>query len=336
MPAIITAAVPAAAYMLTSSGNKGVPVYVYVIFGAIILAIIAAAVLLAVYMFSYGAEWLLNPFRFLANFIWRSKLKPTGLVEKAAEEYGFTYDPEQDIFYSLMYPWQRKYGYCRLYDESTAPLGIVVDCEPFCFDYGGKKWLIEFWKGQYGMTTGCEVGMFYRDSGPDYFSGALYKSVKDADMLDMSFTLERDGEKDFSCEGKHWWLTGFRLGEFSEPCDLTMYVSIAFKNTRMRDAFLEALCKTGYSQRDVMIEGDTVSVRYREPHTKQPETRTKAIEWIVQERNKLFCTEYKSLTEEYGTMTEKLKAIKEIKPEMYYRMLNMGKTKQIFSSGAKK
>ena len=39
-------------------------------------------------------------------------------------------------------------------------MGMIIDCEPVRFYYGGKKWLIELWKGQYGMTTGCEIGVY--------------------------------------------------------------------------------------------------------------------------------------------------------------------------------
>ena len=37
-------------------------------------------------------------------------------LNKDLAPFGFKYDPYQDIFYSLMYAWQRDYGYCRLYD----------------------------------------------------------------------------------------------------------------------------------------------------------------------------------------------------------------------------
>lgn len=39
---------------------------------------------------------------------------------------GYSYDRYQDIFYSNRYPWQRKYGYCRLYDEASAPYNSFI------------------------------------------------------------------------------------------------------------------------------------------------------------------------------------------------------------------
>ncbi len=41
------------------------------------------------------------------------------------EPFGFAYEPYQDIFYSLQYPWQRELGYCKLYDEGFKRLGCI-------------------------------------------------------------------------------------------------------------------------------------------------------------------------------------------------------------------
>ena len=46
---------------------------------------------------------------------------------------GYDYDWQQDVFYSVRNPWQKQFGYCRLYDESAAPLGMVIDCRAGLF-----------------------------------------------------------------------------------------------------------------------------------------------------------------------------------------------------------
>ena len=93
--------------------------------------------------------------------------KPERIEElnRDLKPFGFAYDYTQDIFYSIMDCWQRNFGYFRLYDEACAAFSMIIDCEPIYFNYNGKKWMIEFWKGQYGMTTGGEVGIYYT-SGP--------------------------------------------------------------------------------------------------------------------------------------------------------------------------
>ena len=76
------------------------------------------------------------------------------------KDAGFAYDLKNDLFYSVMDCWQREMGYCRLYDEGSADFNMVMHCEPVCFTYNGKRWMIELWKGQYGITTGAEIGIY--------------------------------------------------------------------------------------------------------------------------------------------------------------------------------
>lgn len=51
-------------------------------------------------------------------------------INEALNIYGFSFDVMQDIVYSSMYPLQRKFGYCRLYDELAPSLNMKIDCEP--------------------------------------------------------------------------------------------------------------------------------------------------------------------------------------------------------------
>ena len=38
--------------------------------------------------------------------------------------------------------------------------GMVFDCEPLYFSCNGKSYLLELWKGQYGMSTGAGIGFY--------------------------------------------------------------------------------------------------------------------------------------------------------------------------------
>ena len=49
------------------------------------------------------------------------------------EPYGYSYNPGDDLFYSNIDAWQRQMGYSRLYDESAAPMSMIIDCEPIYF-----------------------------------------------------------------------------------------------------------------------------------------------------------------------------------------------------------
>ena len=257
-------------------------------------------------------------------------------LDKIIEAAGYRYDSEQDIFYSHMNAWQRNFGYCRLYDEACAPLGMIVDSEPFCFDYEGRKWLIEIWKGQYDMTTGCEIGI-YNTSGPNLnipggFNGTFYHCVDNSERLDMSCVLKKDGKPLFTRNEKHWWLTGFVLGEFSEPEQLTMEVTITLKDRIMCNVFVNELIKAGYSSKEIKIDNNTVSFEFDKPHLPQPVTRTEETDRIIQKKNKLLCDLYKDITKSSVDLIDKINKVKEQNPEIYNKIRDMGKCRKVFEA----
>jgi len=249
-------------------------------------------------------------------------------LDKLLAIAGYAYDQKQDIFYSTLNPWQRNLGYCRLYDEAGAPLSMIMDCEPIYFNYQGEKWLIEFWKGQYGMVTGGEIGIYksgYNINIFDVWHDTLYNCASDADLLEMSYTLKKNGEYLFTRKDKHWWLTGFILGEFSEPKELTMDLEITLKNSEMLEAFLDGLRNTGYSDSKVNVVGNTVSLTFDIPYSKQPLTRMPLTDWLIQRKNEFLCDTYKELTEPYDSFNDKVKAIEEDAPQLYDQIIRMGK-----------
>ena len=257
-------------------------------------------------------------------------------LNKDLKPYGFAYDMYEDIFYSLMECWQRDLGYCRIYDETCASLSMIIDCEPIRFEYNGIRWLIEFWKGQYGITTGGEVGIYYTN-GPDlnvpgFFDGTFYYSVSDEDRINMAFAFRKNGDLLFTRNGFHWWLTGFKLGEFSDPSELSMDIILELYDTNMCDAFVEALKKAGYSNNEYSVSGRIVSINFDKPHTSQPFSRTSFTEYIMQKNNQSLCSTYENLSEESTDTLDKLETIKNVAPKMYNKILNVGKAPQIFDS----
>lgn len=273
----------------------------------------------------------------------REKLARIGVVSKAGWKdtldrvitaTGYSYDPGQDIFFSHMGAWQRKFGYCRLYDEALVPLSMIIDCEPVYFEYAGKRWMIEMWKGQYALTTGCEIGIYATERPdiniPGMFSGTFYYNASDSELLEMSCCLKKNGETLFTREDKHWWLTGFILGEFSEPSELTQDVNITLKDEVMCNAFVKGLMKAGYTDNEIINHGNTVSLEFGEPRTPQPITRTPATDWVIQRKNELLCNMYQKITETRGSTADKLKVIEAKAPDLYEAILNMGKPKLLY------
>ena len=255
-------------------------------------------------------------------------------LEEAIEIAGYYYEAKQDIFYSNMDAWQRDMGYCRLYDEASVPLGMIIDCEPIEFEYDGKRWLIEFWKGQYDLTTGGEIGIYTTKTPdlniPGIFNGPFYHSAQNEDILQMFFSLKKKGRTLLTREDTHWWLTGFKLGEFSEPSELTMDLNLTLKDKTMRNAFVKALKNAGYSQNEIIINGNTVGLKFDKPRTPQPITRTPEADWIIQRKNKLLCDKYEEITAPYDNFPDKMSAIRQQAPKIYEKIINIDKTKQLF------
>lgn len=250
--------------------------------------------------------------------------------------FGFGYEPYQDIFFSLLNPWQRELGYCRLYDEASVAMSMIIDCEPIRFEYGGRRWLIEFWKGQYGMTTGGEVGIYYTQwpdlDIPGVFNGTFYYCLQDEDLMNMSFIFKKKGNILFTRSGHHWWLTGFKLGEFSKPSELSMDITIDLYDRKMANLFVDALKKAGYKENEYIQQGRRVIVRFAKPHTKQPLTRSGLAEFLAMRNNESFCDSYLLLTESYSETLDKLEIVRTESPSMYSQILNLGKPRAVFES----
>ncbi|NLZ92823.1 MAG: DUF4474 domain-containing protein [Firmicutes bacterium] len=257
-----------------------------------------------------------------------------GGLDRAIAKAGYKYDPTQKIFFSHRDAWQRNYGYCRLYDEMLAPLSMIVDCEPIYFNFEQKRWLIQLWKGQYGMVTGCEIGVYYTGHEdieiPNVFSGPFYDCAGNEDLLLMSCTLYKNQKPLFSRKAKHWWLTGFILGEFSEPVELSMAASITLKDEFMLAAVVEGLKTAGYTEEEINIEANTISFDFVTPRTPQPSTRVPEIERIMQWKNKLLCDLYLSLTGGIMSIVDKIELLREKAPELHDEILHMGKNEQLY------
>ena len=266
------------------------------------------------------------------------RIKERGSDEKLREidrellGAGFAYDYNQDIFYGRMDAWQRDAGYCKIYDEAAYMAGMEYDCEPITFTYGEKRWLIEFWKGQYGMCTGAEVGIFCTQEEdifvPGEFQGTFYKSVSDEDRLYIAYYLKRRGEVLCYQKGLHWRLSAFKLGMFSEPSELTMDIKITFPDAGMCEAFQEALFEAGYTQSEIVAGYRTMFVKFRQPHTRQPVTRTVEGARVTQRHNRLYVRAYRYLTRNYSWTPDKLCYLKAFLPNVFRTVIRLGQGRE--------
>ena len=131
---------------------------------------------------------------------------------------GYLYDPVEDCFCTAEDPWQRNFGFNKVYDIASQAVMIQYDTDPIQFTcHEGEEWMIQPWKGQYGMVMyGGEIGVYKKYTERD---AEHYDCARDEDMLMMEMDLYTYNYDTQSWDhafhrpyGSYWWITGFKFG----------------------------------------------------------------------------------------------------------------------------
>lgn len=164
------------------------------------------------------------------------------------------------IVYAPINAWMRDFGFRFLYDLLCygAPSWMFnYTTRRFKFEYAGKDWMIQLWKGNYLITNGCEIGLYNR---PKEKRGTYYECASDDDLLEMSMTLSH-GDEDILSLGPemHWWLNGFKMTkEQYAPSTMTMKARIVMRDRDMLNAFCDAIDR--HYRHDVRYSVDGLAV----------------------------------------------------------------------------
>lgn len=290
------------------------------------------------YLF-FGIFFLILLFFFCFNF-WRKKKiikkiccmstkEKCCLLDELIEPFGFCYVASQDIFTSHINAMQREFGYCSLYDKAALTFHMVFDCMPVYFNYDDRTWLIELWKGQYGINTGGEIGLYYADDivPESRWEDTLFHSVENKDMAGLSFNLFRKGIGIADVGAKHWWLTAFSVGRFSNPEDLYMRAAISFPHCSMAEAFVEGLVNTGYCRHDISICHNTVTFSFTKSFMKYGCLRRLRIR-LVQRINRFWCSVYLFVTRPFCLSLDKILYLYYYLPFVFRKILRVKKYKK--------
>ena len=171
---------------------------------------------------------------------------------------GFDYDAKNYTITTPVNVWMRDMGYSVLYD-TIGGLGFMdTDTVRVKFEHGGKHWMFQFWKGNYGFgfLNGAELGI-YNKTDKNAFS---YNCATNEEMLVMSTVLRNGDEVIIDREEtEHWWMCGFRFGPAINPDNLTMESTVQFEDEAMMNAFLEAV-KEYSDEMTVTADGMKVSI----------------------------------------------------------------------------
>jgi len=137
---------------------------------------------------------------------------------------------------------QRYFGFNIFFDALAPLIGDTLDTLRFPFEYNGKDYMIQIWKGIYSwFSNGGDIGIYEKPSNRPIF----YDSS--ATELDLSMHMYRDGAMLFDYGTQRgWWAGGFHLGPPSTqalPGGLSMRGSIVFEDPAMLEAFLASFEK---------------------------------------------------------------------------------------------
>lgn len=166
-------------------------------------------------------------------------------LHKVLALFGYMYDAEQNIYYTHLNPWQRYFGFTDLYDTAAAYALMEYMTLKIDFEYDGLLWRLQWWKGQYGVLEGAELGVYTKD--PANADSVFYKCAADEHLLEMYFEYYKSsadynkGEPLFTrYEQEHWWLTGFKFGVCNPERNVLKAVVIAW-DSQMADGIEEGL-----------------------------------------------------------------------------------------------
>lgn len=248
---------------------------------------------------------------------------------------GYQYLEQCNIFISTLDAWQRNFGYTRRYDCLAPFFNMVFDCEPVYFDYDNRTWLLEVWKGQYGINTGAEIGIYCADGiiPPFKRKRELFHTVSNDKLPVFTMNLKRiqnhTEEKIAEICRPHWWLAAFRMGCFSKPDNLYAEFCINFPECGMAHEFAEALFHLGYCTNSIQICNSRVCFSFTKPKTPVCcRLLSKPVRCIAQLKNRLFCRLYLFVTRPFCHTPDRLLYLYYYLPFIFRRCLRLRRCKK--------
>ena len=266
----------------------------YLLSGMIVFLFLFFIVLLFLFPFRKG--------RIVQKICSMEMCEKIALLNKIAEPFGFSYCPSQNIMTTTLDAWQREFGYRVLFDQTAPYFNMVFDCQRVYFEYEHQTWLIEFWKGQYGINVGAEIGIYTAGHlvSPKEYETTHFKSILNSQLFPLSIHLFYREQPLFEFCKCHWWLAGFSMGRYSEPEELSMRASITFPDCSILESFLCSMRQMGYKQDELAVEGLTLTFTFSSPrgdlsYSCQHRGYLRWVQW----KNRLFCKLYRFFTKPF-------------------------------------
>ncbi len=193
---------------------------------------------------------------FTINVTKRNNFLRNLLEEHQILSYQYSY--EDDYYYTNdKDAWQYNFGFGKIYDFVSPYLLLEYDYIRIFFTYEDKDWMLQMWKGQYGLVFyGGEIGIYTRPHDEDGIGAwTFFNCPSEEDWLKMEMTLwhedingnwNREFTRDYDY---YWWCTGFKNGHLrqQEPADeLRLTGRITFKDAEMTSLVASGLVECGF------------------------------------------------------------------------------------------
>jgi len=176
--------------------------------------------------------------------------------------FGFVLDPYQMTIINQKPVFQFGLGFNNIYDIFPWMVNVWADTVVCEFNYAGKDWRIQFWKGGYGVffATGGEIGVYTK---PVNFPVGHYNApLSQSDWLNMKYTIYNRGKELYTRpspylvgdEGPYWWASGYKILSictdfFSSPrSNVVMDATLELKDNRMAQLFVEEMKAAGFTE----------------------------------------------------------------------------------------
>lgn len=190
-----------------------------------------------------------------------SKL-PIGLdnIAYVKKEDYFEYDGENSIIFATQNYWDKKIYESDIYNNISQQPCMSSDYEAVKFESGGKKYLAAFWKGQYYLSSGGEIGIYMLDSSGEYVP------VDGTEGIRVKLALHASGVKLAEKETQGGWLTMYKIGINTPKRSLKLDITINFSDKDMLESLAAALSSLKYT---ATVNENAISFQLTTPKLKQ-------------------------------------------------------------------
>lgn len=201
---------------------------------------------------------------FSINVVSSSNFLRDFLVGQQVLSYQYSY--VDDYYYTNdKDAWQYNFGFGKIYDFVSPYILLEYDYIRVFFTYENKDWMLQMWKGQYGLIFyGGEIGIYNREHSDEGINEwTMFNCPAEEDWLNMEMTLwheQLDGtwKREFTRDyDKYWWCTGFKNGHLrrEEPAnELRLTGRITFKDEEMTKLVVGGLAECGFAESTTKAE----------------------------------------------------------------------------------